>query len=234
MKNAALVLMARAPEAGKVKTRLQPALTPAQCASLYEAFLRDAVALAASMEGFISFLAYAPASSTAIFERLAPPDMELIPQRGDGLGHVMDNLINDLISRGFPRVVLMGSDIPTLQPQTVRCSLTLLEKSDVCLGPSSDGGYYLIGARRPVSALFQDVPWSTPSVLKVTLDKAKQAGLSVDLLEEMGDVDLPEDLETLIHEIAALRKTNGSRIPEITETWLKNNHLDFKNAVGAL
>ncbi len=234
MNNAALVLMARAPEEGKVKTRLQPALTPAQCTSLYKAFLGDAIALTAYIQEFTPFMAYTPVSSAAIFEQLAPPGMELLPQRGDGLGAVMDNIINGLLSRGFPRVVLIGSDIPALQPQTVRRSLALLEKSDVCLGPSRDGGYYLIGAQKQVSALFQDVPWSTPRVLKVTLDRAKQAGLSVELLEEMGDVDVPKNLEMLSNEIAALRRSKGSRIPEKTETWLKNNYLDFKEGPGSL
>jgi hypothetical protein len=234
MKKAALVLMARAPDMGRVKTRLQPVLSPGQCADLYEAFLGDAIALASSMEGFISFVAYTPATSAPIFERLAPPNMEILPQRGDDLGRVMDNLINDLFSRGFPQVILAGSDIPTLQPQTVRRSITLLEKSDVCLGPSRDGGYYLIGATKPVSELFQGVPWSTPGVLRLTLDNAKLAGLSVGLLEEMRDVDVPEDLAKLADEIAALRKVKGSRIPERTETWLKNNRLNFKGGTGAL
>jgi len=233
MKNAALVLMARAPEEGKVKTRLQPTLTPAQGASLYKAFLGDAIALVASMEGFIPFLAYTPVSSVAIFEQLAPPDMELLPQRGASLGHVMDNLINRLLLRGFPRVVLIGSDIPALQPQTVQRSLTLLEKSDVCLGPSCDGGYYLIGAKKPVSLLFQDVPWSTPRVLRVTLEKAKQEGLSIELLEELRDIDVPENLEMLSNEIAALRKSKSRSIPERTETWLKNNYQNFKDGQGA-
>lgn len=221
MNKPALVVMARAPEAGRVKTRMQPVLSPAQCAGLYEAFVRDAIDLAVSMEGFIPFLAYTPAGSKTVFKRLIPADIELIPQTGNDLGQVMDGLILSLLLRKFSPVILIGSDIPVLQPRTINRALAALQRADVCFGPSCDGGYYLIGAKKPVSALFQDVPWSTPGVLKVTEEKATSAGLKTVLLEELGDVDTVEDLQTLETDIRELHSKPGVRIPVRTEAWLK-------------
>ena len=233
MNKPALVVMARAPEAGRVKTRMQPVLSPEQCAGFYEAFLRDAIDLAVSMEGLIPFLAYTPAESNTIFKRLIPAGMELIPQVGTDLGQVMDGLINTLLSRKYSLVILIGSDIPTLQPRTIYRALNMLEHADVCLGPSRDGGYYLIGAKKPFSALFQGIPWSSPKVLKVTLEKAISAGLTAALLEELSDVDLPSDLVVLNAEIRALHGVQGNRIPAWTENWLKSVRLNYKD-IGSL
>jgi glycosyltransferase A (GT-A) superfamily protein (DUF2064 family) len=119
-------------------------------------------------------------------------------------------------------VVLVGSDIPTLQPGTIRSALISLERSDICLGPSRDGGYYLIGANKPIGTLFPGVPWSTPRVLKVTLEKAEAASLTVALIEELGDVDTIEDLNTLEIEIRKLPSQSGVRVPVHTATWLQN------------
>lgn len=221
--------MARAPEAGRVKTRMQPVLSPEQCAGLYDAFVRDAIDLAVSMEGFVPFIAYTPAGSKTVFKRLIPAGMELIPQTGNDLGQVMDGLILSLLFRKFLPVILIGSDIPVLQPRTINRALAALERVDVCLGPSRDGGYYLIGVKKPVSALFQGIPWSSPNVLKVTLEKVTSAGLTAALLEELSDVDLPGDLAALDAEIRTLHGVKGNRIPARTENWLKSARLNYKD-----
>ena len=229
MNKPALVVMARTPEAGRVKTRLQPALSPAQCADLYKAFLGDAIDLAMFMKDFAHFMAFTPAESKPIFERFVPAGMELIPQVGSDLGAVMDGLMNSLLARKYSPVVLIGSDIPVLQPRTVRRALAALETADICLGSSRDGGYYLIGAKKPVSTLFQGIPWSSPKVLKVTLEKATSAGLTAALLEELSDVDLPSDFAALDAEIRALHEVKGNRIPARTENWLKSVRLNYKD-----
>jgi rSAM/selenodomain-associated transferase 1 len=221
MNKAALVVMARAPQAGRVKTRLQPALTPYECAGLYAAFLGDTIDLAISIEEFIPFLAYMPVESKLVFERLIPAGMQIMPQVGGDLGQVMDMLMRRLMAQKYTPVIIIGSDIPALQPGTLRRALTALAHADVCLGPASDGGYYLVGARRPVPALFQNIPWSTPDVLKATQESARRAGLSTTLLEELSDVDTKEALSLLEEKIRKLRSEPGARIPLRTEAWLK-------------
>jgi rSAM/selenodomain-associated transferase 1 len=220
--------MARAPEAGKVKTRMQSALSPEQCAGLYGAFLGDAIDVSLSLEGMAHFLAYMPIESKSAFERMVPVGMKFIPQIGTNLGAVMNGLMGSLFAKKYSPVVLVGSDIPTLQPATVRQALSALKFNDVCLGPSSDGGYYLIGANKPVNALFQDIPWSTSRVLGLTLEKAALEGLKIALLEELADVDTAEELKSLEIEILRLRGQHGGSIPVRTESWVKRNGRIFR------
>jgi uncharacterized protein len=219
----ALVLMARAPVAGAVKTRLQPRLTPEQCVSLYNAFLLDAIELACSLMEYTPFLFFTPKETFDLFRHMAPANMEPIPQTGIDLGEIMDNIINGLLSRGHSPVVIIGSDIPALQPATLRETLKRLEKADLCLGPSSDGGYYLIGATRSIPSVLQGIQWSTPEVLRTTLEKARDSGLSVALLNPLSDIDTYEDFIDLKHQIIQLRSITGSRIPKHTSAWLENH-----------
>jgi rSAM/selenodomain-associated transferase 1 len=217
----ALVLMARAPQAGRVKTRLQPALTPEQCADLYEAFLGDAIDLVISMKEYSSFLAFTPPECAPLFRRMIPDGMTLIPQIGTDLGQIIGTLISTLMERNYSPVVVIGSDIPTLQPGILCHALRALGRVDVCIGPSVDGGYYLIGANTPISAVFHDVPWGTPCALKMTEENIQSAGLTTALLEELSDVDYARDLAVLEAQIGELHNKPDSRIPFRTETWLK-------------
>jgi hypothetical protein len=220
--------MARVPEAGKVKTRMQPDLSPERCASLYRAFLGDAIDLSMSIEGVAHFLSFTPVEGRHVLERMVPPGVELIPQAGHDLGSVMDGLMKALFARGYSPVVLFGSDIPALQPRALDCALAMLKDCDICLGPSRDGGYYLVGAGNPVSPIFQGIPWSTPRVLELTLQKAASAGLKTAMLEELEDVDTVEELQSLEKEIIRLRGEPGARIPVRTEAWLKNSSVSLK------
>jgi rSAM/selenodomain-associated transferase 1 len=154
--------------------------------------------------------------------------MEIIPQIGGDLGQVMDMLMRRLMAQKYTPVIIIGSDIPALQPGTLRRALTALNRADVCFGPSSDGGYYLVGAKHAISALFQNVPWSTPGVLKATQESARRAGLSTASLEEFSDVDTIEDLSLLGEEICKLRSESDAKIPLRTAAWLKAAGLNTK------
>ncbi len=230
MNGPALVVMARAPEAGKVKTRMLPYLTPEQCVGLYSAFLGDAIDLSVSQQGFAHFVAFTPVSSKPAFMEIVPFGVELIPQVGIDLGTIMDGLMNALISRKYSPVVLVGSDIPTIQPQIFHRSLALLKDNDICFGPSRDGGYYLVGASSRVSAVFQGIPWSTSRVLELTMEKVAMAGLKAGLLEELNDNDNIEDLKILAKDISRLRRMSGAWIPVRTEEWLKSLDGNFSNS----
>jgi rSAM/selenodomain-associated transferase 1 len=218
----ALAIMARAPLPGHVKTRLQPGLNPAESATLAMAFFQDAVDLVSSFDAYHPFLAYTPSSQRALFKQIVPESFGLLPQAEADLGQRMHYVFVALSNKGHSPVVLIGSDIPTLQPSIISHAFDCLSKNDVCLGPSRDGGYYLIGLRAPRVALFQDIPWSTRRVFEVTISKIQEASLSYALLDTCCDVDTVDDLLCLRDEILALEKTQGARIPQRTRAWLNS------------
>ena len=216
----ALAMMARAPLPGQVKTRLQPHLSPEESASLYHAFVRDAIELAALAETYAPFLFFTPRDQEPFFKGLAPSSMGLVAQREGDLGQRMLDVFVQLGDDGYSPIVIIGTDIPTLQPGPLAGALKSLDVVDVCLGPSHDGGYYLIGARSAHRSLFEGMPWSTPQVLEATLARARAAGLSVALLDACTDVDTIDELRWLRGEIEQLKGTKGARVPRWTEACL--------------
>lgn len=191
----AVVVMAKAPRAGAVKTRLCPPLTLSEAAELSRCFLLDTVARVRQLATAQPVLAYTPPASRAWFEALAP-DFLLMPQQGDDLGRRMATCFERLFAQGYTGVLLTGSDLPTLPVAHLQQATTLLARphTDVVLGPSEDGGYYLIGLRRLYPELFDDMVWSTSQVYAETVRRAKSSGLTVASLPSWFDVDTPADL----------------------------------------
>lgn len=199
-----LIIFARQPVPGATKTRLCPPLTPATASALYAAFLHDTLDRARGLSGVGPVVAYTPATAAGYFAELAP-DLVAEPQRGDDLGERMERAIAAALQRAnaagavAPSVVLVGSDSPDLPAAHLVAAFEHLEAgADVVLGPSSDGGYYLVGVRRPQPRLLRDVPMSTPTVLADTLAVAAAAGLAVALLPPWHDVDTAADLARLV------------------------------------
>lgn len=202
-----LVMMARRPEAGRVKTRLCPPLTPAQAAALYAAFLRDLVELLRTVPGMQPLIAYAPAEAGDYFAALAP-DIARRPQTGVDLGERLAAVTNAVLGEGVPAVLVIGSDSPSLPPAHIAQAVTALASgADLVLGPAEDGGYYLVGLRRPAPALFTSVPMSTPTVLRDTLAIAEQLGLRTALIDPWYDIDTIADLRRLRTDPTPLRHT---------------------------
>ena len=223
MKGPALIIMTRAPVPGRVKTRLQPRLSPEQCARLHTAFLKDILNMALSIPNFTTFLAYTPQKSHWLFKDIVPEQVKTFPQTGRSLGQKMCNAMRRVGERGYSPVIIVGSDIPLLQPATLYRAIDALGRCDICLGPSLDGGYYITGACQIHEPIFQDIPWSTPNVLDATLDKVRQAGLSLAMLEYYRDIDTYADLELLCKSIEALTGIPGSTIPINTLDYLKES-----------
>jgi uncharacterized protein len=194
----AVAVMAKAPHAGGVKTRLCPPLSPREAAALARGFLRDRIAQARSLTGARPVIAYTPASERARFERLAP-DFALVAQRGPDLGARMRSTLATLLASGHRAAIVIGTDTPTLPTTVIQQAVDRLAAADVdvVLGPAEDGGYYLIGVRADHPTLFDDVPWSTPAVLEITLGRARAAGLRTLCLAAWFDVDTPDDLSRL-------------------------------------
>ncbi len=202
-----LVMMARRPEAGQVKTRLCPPLTPAQAAALYAAFLRDLVEVLRAVPGMQPLIAYAPAEAGDYFAALAP-DIARRPQTGVDLGERLATVTATVLREGAPAVLVIGSDSPTLPPVYIRRAvIALADGADLVLGPADDGGYYLVGLRRPAPELFTDVTMSTPTVLRDTLVIAERLGLRTTMLAPWYDIDTIADLRRLRTDPAPLRHT---------------------------
>jgi rSAM/selenodomain-associated transferase 1 len=186
-----VAVFARAPEPGRVKTRLIPVLRAAEAAELYEALLLDTVEVAESCARTV--VAFTPSGGRGVLARLLGGRRRLLPQGPGDLGERLGRVFEILCGKG-QRVLAVGSDCPALTAERIRTAAERLGHADVVIGPALDGGYYLIGLRRPQPELFRDIPWSTGSVLDVTRSRAQEAGLRVELLETARDLDTPEDL----------------------------------------
>lgn len=197
-----VAVMAKAPRAGEVKTRLCPPLSPAQAAALANALLLDAVEQVRSLEAATPAMAYAPAEARPLFEALAP-DFALVPQRGADLGARLAHVFDDLLALGVTGAIVIGSDAPTLPRAVLDAALGRIGTVDLVLGPSADGGYYLIGLREPRPELFADIAWSTATVFEATLARARARGLRTAILPTWFDVDTGEDLDRLEASLAA-------------------------------
>jgi rSAM/selenodomain-associated transferase 1 len=192
----AVAVMAKAPAAGTVKTRLCPPLSPAEAADLAEAFLRDTWTAVCALDGVLPAVVHAPEDARAFFEALAP-GAPLFPQRGADLGARMARAFDDLLALDIAGAMLVGSDAPTLPRATLAEAVAAIADADLVLGPSEDGGYYLIGLRAPRPDLFTGIAWSTAAVFDATVRRARAAGLRTAILPPWFDVDTPADLDRL-------------------------------------
>jgi rSAM/selenodomain-associated transferase 1 len=182
--------------AGQVKTRLSPPLTPEQAADLYRAMLLDVLDQHATRTDVELVVWYTPRSAFEWFRASVPSRYRLLPQYGSDLGARMAHLFRVHHAEGYSRIVLRGTDSPTLPGERIREALERLETAEVVLCPDLDGGYNLIGLRAPCDALFS-LEYSHSSVFEQTVARARAAGLSVAILPAHHDVDTGEDLERL-------------------------------------
>lgn len=205
----ALVIFAKAPIPGQVKTRLCPALTEDEAATLHGSFVLDTLERTkAAVTKFKlpvdRYLACSPSSTHAFFKIMeARHGVRLMDQEGEDLGMRMRQAFDTLCSRGYRQVCLVGTDVPSLPLIHYRDAVESLTRHDLVLGPAQDGGYYLIGMTAPHPRLFEDIPWSTDQVLALTQLKAKADGLRLALLPAWNDVDTVDDLHRLIEDCAA-------------------------------
>lgn len=200
-----LLVMAKAPWPGAVKTRLCPPLTPGLAADLYRAFLRDTVATGASLPGVALGVVYPPALARAVdgLRALLPADASLWPQEGVGLGAGLRGAFAGGFAAGYRRVVVVSSDSPTLPAAVLTETFDALAGHDVVLGPATDGGYYLLGLTAPQPALFEEIAWSTAAVYEQTSARVTALGLSCHVTRRWTDVDTVADLLPLAAQCAS-------------------------------
>ena len=243
----ALAIMTKAPQAGRVKTRLVPPLTPDEAAELNKCFLRDTAAAISRASGALpvnqagkteskpecfdshgqaaimqccGVAVYTPVGADSEYTGILPADFSLMPQRGDQFGERLYFAVEDLFTCGFESVCLIDSDSPTVPAENFIEAVELLSTIEdrVVLGPSDDGGYYLIGVKKPYRHLFEQIDWSTERVLKQTMQRATEIGIEVKLLPTGYDVDDDASLRRLCNEL--LSDTTSADIAPYTRECL--------------
>ena len=194
-----ILIMAKAPIPGTVKTRLM--LPPGDAAGLQTALISDTVEKARTLAP--TTVAGAPWERLDLIRPLLPDDVSLIAQEPGDLGDRMLAGTRTLFAANPAPVLLLGTDAPTLPPEAIEEAASALDLRDISVIPSFDGGYVLLGLRRPVGAVFRGVDWSTEVVFRQTLWKADEVGLAVYEGDPWYDVDEPGDLARLQEELGA-------------------------------
>jgi uncharacterized protein len=229
----ALVIMAKAPVSGAVKSRLVPPLTEEDAAALNRCFIRDvcgsieaaSAMLAAETEVRVAgLIAYTPVGMEAAFDGLCPASFELIAQRGNGLTERLTNVAGDLFEAGYEAVILMNSDSPTIPAAILASAVTNLARPGdrIAIAGADDGGYCLIGLKRPHWRIFEDIAWSTAAVCEQTHERAGELGLEAVRLPSWYDVDDAASLRRLAAELFGDRLQSEARgfAAPATRTWL--------------
>ena len=191
----AVILFARDPILGQVKTRLNSFLDNETILKLYTCFLEDSLAKIQQVGNADCFVGISHENNSGFFNKLESFGMTLFSQQGKDLGDKMRRAFIDRFMQGYNKVVIIGSDSPSLPVSYIDKALD--SERDLVLGPSIDGGYYLIAMRGKVFEVFSGVDWGTDKVLYETLQLVKEGSFSFDLLPVWYDVDLPEDLKFL-------------------------------------
>ena len=183
-----LLIFAKYPEAGRVKTRLAARVGAAKAAQLYRDMVTTVIAKTEPYaNSFERTLYYDPPEREAAFRQWLPITSQR-PQRGDDLGERMHTAFKEVL-QGDGHAVLIGTDCIDIDTKVVTAAFAALADHDLVLGPATDGGYYLIGCKATWPELFAEIAWSTPTVLQQTLQRAEQLGLQVQLLDPLSDID---------------------------------------------
>jgi len=219
----ALLVFAKTPKPGKVKTRLLAAVSAGVAAALHEACIADTLRLVQKMRGCDAFVF--AAGGTSYFPRLMKKlgrdaHVRVLPQRGADLGARMENAFRKCFAMGYREVVVIGTDTPWMGVERVRRAFAELKANDVVIGPAEDGGYYLLGTRKKmVAEIFRGIPWSTERVLALTLQRTLASKLRTKSLRRDFDLDRPEDLQRA----ARMLKRRPRVAPELAAAIGKSN-----------
>ncbi len=191
-----LIIFARYPEPGKVKTRLIPSLGALGAAQFYRQMAEQTLAQARQLQGQRSLQVDVRfvGGSYELMQDWLGRVLSYTPQGDGDLGARMERSLQSAFDAGIQRVIIIGTDCPDLDVQIMEQAFQSLEQHDLVLGPAQDGGYYLIGLRQPVPELFTGIAWSTSVVLQQTVEIAQELGLAIAYLPTLSDIDRPEDL----------------------------------------
>ena len=226
MRANALAVMAKAPLAGQVKTRLMPALSAEEAAAVARAVLLDQLDHLSAIADADLYLAFTPVTERELFQELAPPGFHLFPQQGDDLGARMANVFDTLHAAGYLNIVLIGGDLAPVPREIFAEAFAVLDsqRQRVVFGPSRDGGYYLVGCNQPAPRIFAGMSWSHGEVLAQALAKLASLQIESRLLPVWFDIDTVDDLR---HLQSALNPASEKALPN-TLPLLRRLNLDNK------
>jgi uncharacterized protein len=191
----AVLIFVRAPERGRVKTRLAADIGAEAALRVYRRLAEHAVAEALRLGSQVQVrVHFTPAGAEDVVRQWLGPGPTLLPQTSGDLGVRMQAAFDEAFHAGFRRVVIIGSDLPAMSADLLRRAFSLLDHDPAVLGPAADGGYYLLALREPRQDIFRDIAWSTGRVLECTLQRLRAADIEPALLETLRDVDRASDL----------------------------------------
>ena len=220
-----VIVFAKNPIPNKVKTRLVPTVSPEQAATLYTAFLTDWCEALAELPDVDIVIAYTPPEAQPDLQALIGDDATYIPQIGTDLGERLVSATQWAAEHGYTKILIVGSDSPTLPILYVSEAVKLLEARDIVIGPSVDGGYYLIGFAVETLAIavplvFSEIAWSTAEAFQQTVARIRLAKATFGLLPPWYDIDTAEDLAFLHAHITAMRHAGDTVQAVRTESLL--------------
>lgn len=200
MSNSCILFFIKYPEIGKVKSRLAKDLGEEIAVDLYRNFVLDILSAIKGIRADLKICFYPPDHRERFVEWLGNA-YHYMPQEGGDLGERMENSLTRVFRAGYRKAIIIGSDSPDLPGDIINLGLTSLRSFDAVIGPSYDGGYYLIGFRREVflPEVFRGIVWSSTTVFQKTFDIIRKGGINVFMLPEWSDVDTLNDLRGLIH-----------------------------------
>ena len=215
------ILFVKEPKPGTVKTRLTTHITAEEAAELYRAFVIDSVDLVRKSNADMRVIAHTPAECAETISSMVPnlADFLLWPQRGKNLGDRMTTALLRSFEQGCERTVIIGSDTPSLPPHCIDVALSRLEETEVVIGRSVDGGYYVVGQRAGEVRLFERIQWSTGRVLEQSLECLGDISMSV--LHPWYDVDTVEEAAFLKVHLTALARAGSGTAPNTSAVLAK-------------
>ena len=213
--NRTLVIMAKAPRLGSVKTRLAESLSLQAVTELYRCLLNDTIALAQALDQ-VEIAIMCPASDVDDFSQAVAKTVRIVPQTGQGLAAGLASVFKRFATSGQTQVLAFNSDSPHLPASVLETAFDMLEARDLVVGPTHDGGYYLVGARAFHSDLFASDGMGTANALEALLTRARALKLSMHLTDPFYDIDVSGDLTRLAAEL----RLAPARAPQ-TAVWLK-------------
>ncbi|MCP4580419.1 MAG: glycosyltransferase [candidate division Zixibacteria bacterium] len=217
----ALMIFVKYPEPGKVKTRLYPEISLSKAAELYKAMVDDIITTHSDNIDYEIIICYAPAERIDDFNVWLGDRYTLKAQRGPNLGDRLINAFSQVFSDGFNKAIVIGSDCPQISRTEIEAAFDALNNRDIVIGPTEDGGYYLIGMSKLHEAAFRNISWSSDKVLGETLEILSKKRLSVDRLNSKFDIDTYRD-------VVRLREYLENGKPEVsTQNTLKTLGLDM-------
>jgi rSAM/selenodomain-associated transferase 1 len=195
MNKDAIIILAKAPLPKHVKTRLMGHITDEERLSLYASLLKGTVKKLSGIAGVDTLICYWPMDAKDYFMQF---DLEMFPQSDGDIGKRMFHALKKVFDMSYKKAVIVGVDIPDLSSETALKALEMLDAKDIVFGPSVDGGYYMVGMKKPFREIFEGIEWSTKSTLKQSVKKASKQGCSLHFTETLLDIDTPDDLKTYL------------------------------------